>query len=116
MKKIKSMTMPDGLAEFSDEGFALNTKMLFFYWLAAHQMNDATSPIWLTSHYQKYSETVEPFKDSLITVSDGAIYTADKLKLPPERIKEYFNQPSALVLQKDDLLLLLDEFLSISRD
>ena len=36
-----------------------------------------------------------------------------ELKLPPERLRDYFNQPSAVVLQVDDLLLLLDEFLSL---
>ena len=36
-----------------------------------------------------------------------------QLKLPPQQIKGYFNQASAVVLQKDDLLVLLDEFFSL---
>ncbi|WP_257293828.1 AAA family ATPase [Endozoicomonas sp. YOMI1] len=88
-------------------------KKIFFYWLAAHHMNDTTSPIWLTYSYDRYSETVQPFRDDHLTLDDCEVDPMAPLKLPPERIKDYFNQPSAVVLQKDDLLVLLDEFLSL---
>ena len=103
----------------SENGFVFLTKLIkkiFFYWLAAHQMNDATSPIWLTSLYDYYSETVQPFNDDHLTLDNCEAGSLARLKLPRERIKGYFNQPSAVVLQKDDLLALLDEFLVLIAD
>ena len=87
-------------------------KKIFFYWLAAHHMNGATSPIWLFLLYDYYSETVQPYFELPLTAYQQVDPMAE-LKLPPERIKDYFNQSSAVVLQKDDLLVLLDEFLSL---
>ncbi len=86
-------------------------KTIFFHWLAAHHMNDTTSPIWLTYDYRAYGETAQPFRQFHLIVSDDNLKT--RLKLPPERIRDYFNQPSAVVLQEDDLLALLDEFLAL---
>ena len=88
-------------------------KKIFLYWLAAHHINDTTSPIWLTDAYDGYSETRQPFIYSHLIRYNDEINPNCFLKLPPERIKAYFNQPSAVVLQKDDLLILLDEFLSL---
>ncbi len=88
-------------------------KILFFHWLAAHHMNDTISPIWLMRDYQCYGETAQPFRQSNLVVSDDCYYLETRLKLPPERIRDYFNQPSAVVLQNDDLLALLDEFLAL---
>ena len=88
-------------------------KKIFFYWLAAHHMNNATSPIWLTRLYDGYSETAQPYRDVFLTVDKDEVDPMARLKLPPQRIKDYFNQPSAVVLQKDDLLVLLDEFLAL---
>ena len=85
----------------------------YFYWLAAHNMNDIISPLWLMRNYGCYSETAQPFRNYFLMVSDDDIDPIVQLKLPPKRIKDYFNQPSAVVLKKDDLLLLLDEFLSL---
>ena len=84
----------------------------FCYWLAAHHKNDTTSPLWLFGNYRYHSETDQPYDINHLTCT-SKFGPVPELELPPERIKEYFNQPSAVVLQKDDLLALLDEFLSL---
>ena len=86
---------------------------LFFYWLAAHHRNESVSPVWLTNSYQSWSEEAKPF--GFASLLDGSLDVEQKarLKLSPERIKEYFNLPSAVVLQKDDWFVLLDEYLSL---
>ena len=86
---------------------------VFFYWLAAHHMDEAVSPIWLERQYQNYSEAAQPVRFELLTNANEDISSKAHLNFSPERIKDYFNRPSAVVLQKDDLLLLLDEFLSL---
>lgn len=88
-------------------------EVLFFYWLVAHHMNETVSPIWLGVRYQYYSEAAQPHYCDCLTYADYEVIASAQLKLPPKRIKDYFNQPSAVVLQNDDLLLLLDEFLSL---
>ena len=85
---------------------------LFLCWLVAHHMDETVSPIWLSFQYQIYIETAQPFGIYRFSNWKGERSMAE-LKLPPERLKDYFNQPSAVVLQVDDLLLLLDEFLSL---
>ncbi|WP_101748649.1 AAA family ATPase [Endozoicomonas acroporae] len=90
-------------------------KKTFFYWLAAHHMND-TPPIWLTHLYDFYCVTAQPFWEKVLTYSNHRVDPMAQLKLPPEHIKNCFNQPSAVVLQKDDLLVLLDEFLALITD
>ena len=86
---------------------------LFLCWLAAHHMDETTSPIWLSYQYQVYFETVRPFHPCHFFFNWKRGRSMVELKLPPERLRDYFNQPSAVVLQVDDLLLLLDEFLSL---
>ena len=88
-------------------------EVLFFYWLVAHHMNETVSPIWLGVRYQYYSEAAQPHYCECLTYADYEVIASAQLKLPPKRIKDCFNQPSAVVLQNDDLLLLLDEFLSL---
>ncbi|WP_209278542.1 AAA family ATPase [Thalassotalea sp. G20_0] len=92
--------------------FSSLIKKLFFNWLAAHHTNDSNPPIWVIYYYEEYSETAQPYFESMLTHADHQVDPIAHLKLPPKRLKEYFNQPSAVVLQKDDLLLLLDEFLA----
>ena len=103
-----------GIAETFD-GERLNEiiEKLFFYWLAAHHMNETVPPIWLEKEYRRYSETAQPFGYHHLLAYNSQVKALAQLKLPPERIKDYFNQPSALVLQRDDLLVLLDEYLSL---
>ena len=86
---------------------------VFFYWLAAHHMDETVSPIWLGVQYQYYSETAQPVRCQHLVNSRIRICPKAYLKFSPQRIKDYFNRPSAVVLQKDDLLLLLDEFLAL---
>ncbi|WP_163373307.1 transglutaminase domain-containing protein [Endozoicomonas acroporae] len=116
---IKSGVRP-GIIEISmsEKHVELNglIKKIFFYWLAAHHMNDTTSPIWLTWYYNNYSKAVQTYLDSRLTLDDCKVEPMARLKLPPERIKYCFNQPSAVVLQTDDLLVLLDEFLALIAD
>ncbi|WP_422463429.1 AAA family ATPase, partial [Endozoicomonas sp. ALB115] len=116
---IKSGVRP-GITEISmsEKHVELNglIKKIFFYWLAAHHMNDTTSPVWLTCYYGNYSRTVQPYIDNWLTLDDCKVEPMARLKLPPERIKYCFNQPSAVVLQTDDLLVLLDEFLALIAD
>ena len=76
-------------------------------------MDDTTSPLWLMYRYKSYGETVKPFKNFHFSESEERINCKAQLILPSERIKDYFNQSTAEVLQKDDLLVLLDEFLSL---
>uniref|UniRef100_UPI002148D593 transglutaminase-like domain-containing protein n=1 Tax=Endozoicomonas sp. SESOKO1 TaxID=2828742 RepID=UPI002148D593 len=87
-------------------------RKIFFSWLAAHHMNDATPPIWVFYEYNEYSLTKQPYYNAALTPAYQQVDSMTQLKLPPERIKDHFNQPSAVVLQKDDLLVLLDEFLA----
>ncbi|MBO9496089.1 hypothetical protein J7438_18665, partial [Thalassotalea sp. G20_0] len=102
----------------SEKSFVALDKLIkktFFYWLAAHHMND-TPPIWLTRLYDFYYVTAQPFWEMLLTYNNHNVDPMAQLKLPPEPIKNCFNQPSAVVLQKDDLLALLDEFLALIAD
>ena len=104
---------PEVIEAFDKELLNLSIITLFFYWLAAHHMNESVSPIWLTRNYEAYAETSQPCSyDYLIDITCEVEKKA-KLILPPERIKAYFNLPSAVVLQKNDLFNLLDEFLSL---
>ncbi|WP_163373083.1 transglutaminase-like domain-containing protein, partial [Endozoicomonas acroporae] len=87
-------------------------RKIFFIWLAAHHRNDTTPPIWVTQQYNIYSEARRPDYEPLLTAAIPQDDPMTELKLPPKRLKEYFNRPSAVVLQADDLLVLLDEFLA----
>ncbi len=87
-------------------------RKIFFIWLAAHHRNDTTPPIWVTQQYNIYSEAKRPGYEPLLTAANQQDAPMTELKLPPKRLKEYFNRPSAVVLQADDLLVLLDEFLA----
>lgn len=114
-EKIKSGLKPvinekseSAKSVFSDQAI----RKIFFSWLAAHHMNDATPPIWVFYEYDEYSLTKQPYYNSALTPANQQVDPMAQLKLPPKRLKEYFNQPSAVVLQKDDLLVLLDEFLA----
>ena len=86
---------------------------LFLCWLAAHHMDETVSPIWLSYQYEVYFETARPPSIIHCFADWREERFMVELKLPPELLKDYFNQPSAVVLQADDLLLLLDEFLSL---
>ncbi|WP_422449612.1 AAA family ATPase [Endozoicomonas sp. ALB091] len=92
--------------------FSESIRKIFFNWLAAHHMNDTTPLTWITHYYEEYSETVQPFFTTLLTHADQQVDPMTQLKLPPKRLKDHFNRPSAVVLQEDDLLILLDEFLA----
>ncbi len=114
--KLESGIKSGIMAGFDGEDLRETVTTIFFYWLAAHHMNETVSPIWLEYLYCEYSETAQPFQTSALMTGERTEHEVNpitKLKLPPERLKDYFNQPSAVVLQKDDLLLLLDEFLSL---
>ena len=87
--------------------------VMFFYWLAAHHMNETVSPVWLGKQYQIYSETAQPFRLHRLMLDNCEVIDSGQFTLSPKRVKDYFNLPSAVVLQKDDLLVLLDEFLSL---
>ncbi|MBO9482834.1 hypothetical protein [Salinisphaera sp. G21_0] len=91
-------------------------RKIFFSWLAAHQRNDATPPIWVTYQYNIYSETRQPYYELMLTPANQQDDPMTQLKLPPKRLKDHFNRPSAVVLQEDDLLVLLDEFLALIAD
>lgn len=110
---FKSGIKPEIAGAFDEELSSGNIERLFFYWLAAHHRNESVSPVWLTKNYQSCSETAKPY--CFASLLDGTLDVEKKarLKLSPERIKEYFNLPSAVVLQKDDLFVLLDEYLSL---
>ena len=101
------MEIPDNV----EIGYSV--ERIFFYWLAAHHKNETVPPIWLSYRYERYTETVEPIGPIFLLDSGVKVNPNVKLKLPPERIKDHYNQPTAVVLQKDDLLVLLDEFLSL---
>ena len=111
--KIKSGIKSEIMKMSDNEDLGKIIKRTFFYWLAAHHMDDTTSPLWLMYRYKSYGETVKPFKNCHFTESEERVNCKAQLRLPPERIKDYFNQPTAVVLKKDDLLVLLDEFLSL---
>ena len=101
------------VATFKNQTLDKQIKRVFFYWLAAHHMDETVSPIWLETQYQYYSETAQPVRYQYLVNSDFHVCSKAHLTFSPERIKDYFNRPCAVVLQKDDLLLLLDEFLSL---
>ena len=111
--KTKSGVKSEIMEVSDDEKLSETIKKIFFYWLAAHHIDDTNSPLWLMHDYADYCETAQPFKHRYLLFSKWFVHPVAFLELPPERIKEYFNQPSAVVLQQDDLLLLLDEFLSL---
>ena len=111
--KIKSGIKPEIMEVSDNKKLGETIKKIFFYWLAAHHIDDTNSPLWLMHDYADYCETAQPFKHRYLLFSKWFVHPVAFLELPPERIKEYFNQPSAVVLQQDDLLLLLDEFLSL---
>ena len=113
--KLESGIKPEIMHVFDGGHIERSIGNLFLCWLVAHHMDKTTPPIWLYSRYQVYVETSQPFNiSSFCSWSDlKGERSVSELKLPPERLKDYFNQPSAVVLQVDDLLLLLDEFLSL---
>ena len=88
-------------------------RKIFFNWLAAHHMNDATPPIWVTAQYNTCYEARRPYYELLLMHTNQQDDPMTELKLPPKRLQEHFNRPSAVVLQADDLLVLLDEFLAL---
>ena len=55
----------------------------------------------------------QPFLSSYLKAYEWEVRSFSQLKLPPQQIKGYFNRASAVALQKDDLLVLLDECLSL---
>ena len=101
------------MAIFKCLGLDGQIKRVFFYWLAAHHMDETVSPIWLDTQYQYYSETAQPVRYYCLANNRVQVSSKAHLTFSPEKIKDYFNRPSAVVLQKDDLLLLLDEFLAL---
>ncbi len=113
--KLETGIKSEVMATFYWKDLDKTIEQLFFYWLAAHHMNETISPLWLFSGYKSYSETAQPIWTYCLTASNSVDDTDHEeiLRLPPELIKDYFNLPSAVVLQKDDLLVLLDEFLSL---
>ncbi len=111
--RLKAGIKPEIIGAFDEELLDGKIERLFFYWLAAHHTNESVSPVWLAKNYQSCSETARPFYFDYLVDHTWEVEKTARLILPPERIKEYFNQPSAVVLQKDDLFVLLDEFLSL---
>ena len=84
---------------------------LFFYWLANHHPGaDEDALIWLSHEYQYVYKAKLPPNENLLS-EDDSDGQKPLLHLPPERLKAFFHQPSAVVLQREDLLALLDEFL-----
>ena len=84
---------------------------LFFYWLANHYPGtDEDALIWLSHEYQRVYKAKLPPNENLLS-EDDSDGQKPLLHLPPERLKVFFHQPSAVVLQSEDLLALLDEFL-----
>ena len=84
---------------------------LFFYWLANHHRGaDEDALIWLGREYQYVYKAKLPPNENLLS-EDDSDGQRPLLHLPPERLKAFFHQPSAVVLQSGDLLALLDEFL-----
>ena len=97
--KIKSVINSEIMEMSDNEDFGEIIKIMFFYWLAAHHMDDTTLPLWLMYRYENYGETAKPFKKSHFTESEERVNCKAQLRLPPERIKDHFNQPTAVVLQ-----------------
>ena len=84
---------------------------LFFYWLANHYSGtDEDALVWLSHEYQYVYKAKLPPNENLLS-EDDSDGPRPLLHLPPERLKAFFHQPSAVVLQSEDLLALLDEFL-----
>ena len=85
---------------------------LFFCWLAAHHHgSEGEVPVWLCPGYHKAFTGKYPPSGNYLSEEYSA-YRA-LFQLPPERIKAFFNQPSAVVVQTSELLSLLDEFLAL---
>ncbi|USE35132.1 transglutaminase-like domain-containing protein [Endozoicomonas sp. SCSIO W0465] len=93
----------------------VNILSLFFQWLTIHHMSDLREPIWLTYQYEHWSETkkITDTYQLALKAEHLRLNTDYPLELPPSRISDYFNQPSALVLQSKDIFFLLDEFLAL---
>ena len=84
---------------------------LFFYWLANHHTGtEEDALVWLSHEYQYVYKAKLPPNENLLS-EDDSDGPRPLLHLPPERLKAFFHQPSAVVLQSEDLLALLDEFL-----
>ena len=84
---------------------------LFFYWLANHYPGtDEDALIWLSREYQYVYKAKLPPNENLLS-EDDSDEQKPLLHLPPDRLKAFFHQPSAVVLQSADMLALLDEFL-----
>ena len=88
---------------------SLFLEKLFFYWLATHQGSNSDGPIWLYDRYCRYLMTKLPSRMWSINLHNNS----PKVRLPPQLIREYFCQPDAGVVQGDELLMLLDEFLGL---
>ena len=87
---------------------------LFFFWLAAHHRGiEGEVPVWLCREYQLACTGKYPPSENYVSEQDSA--KKPLFQLPPERIKAFFNQPSAVVVQSSELLKLLDEFLGLIR-
>ena len=85
---------------------------LFFCWLAAHHHgSEGEVPVWLCPEYRQAFTGKYPPHENYLSEEYSA-YRA-LFQLPPERIKAFFNQPSAVVIQTSELLSLLDEFLAL---
>ena len=102
---IKTL-MPDDVPELQ---LALDLEKLYFYWLATHQDSNSNGPIWLGNRYRKCIITSLPTFIQPLTL----IFNSFSVDLPLHRIKEYFCQPDAEVVQREDFLVLLDEFLGL---
>ena len=85
---------------------------LFFFWLAAHHRGiEGEVPVWLCREYLLAYTGKYPPSENYVSEQDSA--KKPLFQLPPERIKAFFNQPSAVVVQTSELLKLLDEFLGL---
>ena len=85
---------------------------LFFFWLAAHHRGiEGEVPVWLCREYLLAYTGKYPPSENYLSEQDSA--KKPLFQLPPERIKAFFNRPSAVVVQTSELLKLLDEFLGL---
>ena len=85
---------------------------LFFFWLAAHHRGiEGEVPVWLCREYLLACTGKYPPSENYVSEQDSA--KKPLFQLPPERIKAFFNRPSAVVVQTSELLKLLDEFLGL---
>ena len=112
-EQIKQGIKPDMvkmlLADCSATDLQTMVKTLYFYWLATHQDSNSGGPIWLCSRYSVCCVTRLPTCGQYFVSPDGT----RKVHLPAQLIKEYFGQPEAEVVDGDEFLVLLDEFLGL---